>query len=435
MPWLLNLVYLVLGVAALPWLAIRRVRTGKGVAGWRTKLTGDVPQLPPADCRIWLHAVSVGEVLLLRRVVSGLQSRFPHAEIVLSTTTGTGFEVARQEFPQFLVFYFPFDFSWSVRRAIARIRPTTILLAELEVWPNLLLAADRAGVPLGIVNGRLGAKSFHRYHAIRWLIRGFFQRIQGIAAQTEEYAERFRVLGCAADRVIVTGSVKYDGLQTDRGNPRTRELRDAFGIAPDDLVFIAGSTQAPEEAIAARIWRSLTPEFPNLRLIVVPRHRERFEEVARQLESNGLPLFRRSNGNTAVPPPGAVLLLDTLGELAACWGLADIAFVGGSLTRRGGQNMIEPAGYGSAVLVGPFTHNFRQTVELLRDADAIAIVENEQQLAARIQELLASPGKRQAMGHRARTAVGSHSGATEKTMGFLEKQFRIAALDPARKAA
>lgn len=435
MPWLLNLFYSVLALVALPWLAIRRARTGKGVAGWRTKLTGDVPQLPTSECRIWLHAVSVGEVLLLRRVVSGLQARFPHAEIVLSTTTGTGFDVARQEFPQLLVFYFPFDFSWAVRRAIARIQPTTILLAELEVWPNLLLAAERARVPLGIVNGRLGAKSFRRYHAIRWLIGEFFQKIHGVAAQTEEYAERFRALGCASDRVIVTGSVKYDGIQTDRDNAGTRALRAAFGLGPEELVFIAGSTQAPEEAIATRIWRSLTPQFPHLRLIIVPRHRERFEEVAKQLENEDLPVYRRSASPNTVSPANAVLLLDTLGELAACWGLADIAFVGGSLTRRGGQNMIEPAGYGAAVLVGPFTHNFRQTVELLRDAQAISIADNEQELAALIQELLIHPEKRVAMGERARRAVTRHAGATEKTMDFLEIEFGLSPGRSSRYAA
>lgn len=423
MPWLLNILYIGLAVAALPWLGLRKLRTGKGVAGWRQKLTGQTPALEPIPERIWLHAVSVGEVLLMRRIVAELERDRPQTDIVITTTTATGHDVARQEFPHLTVCFFPFDFSWAVRRAIKRLKPTAILLAELEIWPNLLLAASKAEIPVGILNGRLGEKSFRGYSRIRPLIAPLLKQIAGITAQNEEYAARFRALGTPADRVVVTGSLKYDGLETNRDNPRTAELRRDFGIAGNEIVFIAGSTQAPEEAIALRVWKQLVPDHPNLRLILVPRHRERFPEVAKLVQAENLPLHRRS---TTLQPPipnpqPPILLLDTLGELAACWGLADIAFVGGSLTQRGGQNMIEPAAFGAAVLVGPHTHNFRETVELLSHAGGIAIVQNENQLTETVAALLADQSRRQELGRQARETVYVHRGATQKTMEQIER--------------
>ena len=440
MPWLLNVFYITLAAVALPWLVVRKLRTGKGVAGWREKLTGHAPDLDESSSRIWLHAVSVGEVLLLCRIVAELKRRHPITDLVITTTTATGYDVARKEFPDHTVCFFPFDFTWAVRRAIRRLKPTAILLVELEIWPNLLLAASDANIPVGIVNGRLSDKSFRGYFKIKPLVSYCLKYVRGIAAQNEPYAQRFGALGYPYDRITVTGSVKYDGLESNRDNPRTAELRHAFGIANDDLVLIAGSTQAPEEAIALRIWRKLVAEHPRLRLILVPRHRERFEEVAKLVRAENLPLYRRSNAaipDSRLPTPDArpILLLDTLGELAACWGLADIAFVGGSLTPRGGQNMIEPAAYGTPVLVGPNIQNFRETVGFLTRAKAIEIVEDEAQLTEMVRRLLQDESRRLAMGQRARQTVQNHCGATEKTMEFLEKQFSLGQIDSPRAAA
>ena len=440
MPWLLNVFYMMLAAAALPWLVVRKLRTGKGVAGWRVKLTGRAPNLDPAGARIWLHAVSVGEVLLLRRIIAELQRRYPKADLVITTTTATGFDVARKNYPHLTVCFFPFDFSWAVRGAIRRLKPTAILLVELEIWPNLLLAASAASIPVGIVNGRLSDKSFRGYSKIKPLVSHCLKHVRGIAAQNEPYAQRFGALGYPDDRITVTGSVKYDGLESNRDNPHTTELRQAFRIAEDDLVLIAGSTQAPEEAIALRMWRKLVIEHPRLRLILVPRHRERFEEVAKLVRAENLPLHRRSSDalpDSRFPTPDSrpILLLDTLGELAACWGLADIAFVGGSLTPRGGQNMIEPAAYGAPVLVGPNIQNFRETVGFLTRAKAIEIVEDETQLTEMVRRLLQDESRRLAMGQRARQTVQNHRGATEKTMEFLEEWLFIEKTDAPRAAA
>lgn len=443
MPWFLNLVYLIAFAAALPWLLYRRFWLGKPVAGFRIKLTGSVPELRATERRIWFHAVSVGEVLLLSELISQVRRRHPDIAAVISTTTGTGFEVAKKLYPDLPIFFFPFDFSWSCKRAIQRIRPTAIILAELEVWPNFLLAASMAGVPVAVANGRLSEKSFNGYCKLSLLLRPLMRHLSFVAAQSEVYATRFRALGTPSDRVIVTGSLKFDRALSDRANPATETLRSAFGLSKEEVTLIAGSTGDPEEQYALHAWQKLRMSFPLLRLILVPRHKERFEEVARLVENSGLPLLRKSrlsasnlegtSENENKTPP--VILLDTLGELGACWGLAEIAFVGGSLTNRGGQNMIEPAAFGAAVLFGPDTRNFRDAVDLLLSNEAAQVVRNECELREAIQSLLLDPERRQQMGQRAQAAIATHRGATAKHIELIEaKLLEPTQMHPARAA-
>ena len=420
--WILNLLYGVLLVAAAPWIAYRRLRFGKDRAGWGQKLFGDIPARPGAKPCVWFHAVSVGEVLLLKPVLEQLRRERPSVEIVISTTTQTGQAVAREKYPFARLLYYPFDFTWAVARAIRRIRPEAVALVELELWPNFIAAVHEAGIPLVLLNGRISERSFRGYSRIGRLVSGWLNRFTVLTAQTEEYAERLRQLGAPADRVLVTGSVKYDGLEHDRGNPRTEALRQAFGIGADETVFIAGSTQAPEEQLAIETYRTLKTDHPGLRLVIVPRHQERFEEVASLIERSGLGLRRRSTpGSAASSTTRPVLLLDTLGELSACWGLADIAFVGGSLSKRGGQNMLEPAAYGAAVLFGPNTFNFRHAVELLLARDAAKVVRSGDDLTTAVRELLSNRLQRQAMGERARELVLSQQGATERVVSILKE--------------
>ena len=441
MPWLLNAFYAILIAAAFPFLLYRRVRQGKYRTGWREKLFGELPELPAGRERIWLHAVSVGEVLLVKSLIAALRERRPDVEIVLTVTTETGLEVARKQYPELVTCFFPLDFSWAVDRALRRIKPMALMLAELELWPNLILAASRRGVRLAVVNGRLSEKSFRGYAKLRPLVAQLLRRFEFIAVQSEEYADRFRKLGADPGRVIVTGSVKFDGASTDRCNAKTLELRTAFGIAEQETVFIAGSTQEPEEAYALATWRSLLPEFPQLRLILVPRHKERFEEVARLVEAERMPLARRSRGSaetgwTGTRPAKPVLLLDTLGELGACWGLADVAFVGGSLnSARGGQNMIEPAAYGAAVLFGPDTRNFREAVDLLLKAEGALVVRSADELTSAVRELLGNAALRSQMGACGRMAVAAHRGATERTVSLVTERLLSPEVNAARHAA
>jgi 3-deoxy-D-manno-octulosonic-acid transferase len=312
-----------------------------------------------------------------------------------------------------------------VKRALRRVRPALIVLAEGELWPNFLWAAKRAGVPVAVINARMSPRSLRRYRRFGPLARGVLARLDLCLVQTKEYAANFRALGVPAAKVHVTGSVKYDGACTDRDNPRTQELRRLLNIGAEDLVWIAGSTQAPEEQVALDIYRRARPRHPNLRLILVPRQRDRFDEVAGLLRRSGLPFVRRSELTAPVADREAVVLVDTIGELGALWGLADVAFVGGSLDgQRGGQNMIEPAAYGAAVLFGPHTWNFRQDVARLLEAEAAVQVADAHELESALGRLLAAAEERSRLGAAGRRLVREQVGATERTAVLLGELVR-----------
>lgn len=436
--WTLNGLYACLGFVVSPVLFYRAIRFGKYRDGWSQKLLGNLPNLDaPATNRYWLHAVSVGEVLLLQPILDEFLKQDPTAEIVISSTTSTGFAVAHEQFsirvdgtPN-VVCYFPLDFTWAVSRALHRIQPTQVVLIELELWPNFIHATQRYGATLQLINARLSQKSFRGYSRVRFLMRRLLLKFDTLAVQNEEYSERLISLGADPAQVVVTGSVKFDRVQSDRANSATQALRSAFGLLPEERVFIAGSTQESEEQIAINAWRSACEFDKGLRLIVVPRHKERFEEVASLITANGLSLLRRSATQSGYPiakdvvafnNPGdaaPVILLDTLGELSACWGLADFAFVGGSLTNRGGQNMIEPAGFGAAVCFGPNTRNFRDTVQQLLSRDAAQVVEDEVELAETLATWIENPALGEAQGHRAQEFVASQHGAAQRTVNAI----------------
>jgi 3-deoxy-D-manno-octulosonic-acid transferase len=300
-----------------------------------------------------------------------------------------------------------------------------VVLSEGEVWPNFVWAAKKQGVKLALINARMSPRSARRFQMFRWLLAGVFGKLDWIGAQNDEYRQHFEILG--AGRVVTTGNIKYDGVLVERRNPKTIAMRDLLGIAHDEVVWVAGSTQDPEEAIALDIYRRARATHPNLRLILVPRHPERFDEVARLLERSGLAYIRRSalSGSPSPPAPlpegeGRIILVDTIGELSAVWGLADIAFVGGSLDgKRGGQNMIEPSAYGAAVLFGPHTWNFKQTVADLLARDAAIQVQDGASLEIEVMRLLSDEPRRRQLGQAARQFVLSQQGATERTLDQL----------------
>ncbi|MFO0906115.1 MAG: 3-deoxy-D-manno-octulosonic acid transferase [Pirellulales bacterium] len=442
MRYLLNLVYLALLALAAPWLIYSAVRTGKYRQGWAAKFWGRVPLRTGERRCVWLHAVSVGEVNLLKPLLTALEHDYPDVECVISTTTRAGFDLARQKYAPRTVFYCPLDFSWAVSRALRRIRPDLLVLAELELWPNLLAAAKRRGTRVAVVNGRLSEKSWRGYQRIvRW-VRGWLQHIDVVGVQNTTYADRFRSLGLPRERIAVTGSVKFDGAQSDRDNPSTRRLAELAGITAADRVFLAGSTQSPEEATALEAFQRVSVDHPELRLVIVPRHPERFDEVARLLDRAGVAWDRRS----CLKPPAAgfesgtdekrrpvaqrILLVDTVGELGAWWGTAQFAFVGGSLGNRGGQNMIEPAAYGAALSFGPNTQNFRDVVAMLLAEKAASVVRNGMDLEAWLRQMLEDPEFAAAQGERARSLVLAQQGATRRTLDLLRPL-----LDPPRPGA
>lgn len=418
--YLLNAAYLVLLVAVSPWLAWNAWQKGKYRAGFGEKFLGRVPIRESGRPCVWLHAVSVGEVNLLAPLLQEIRCRHPDWECVISTTTHTGFALARKKYAELSVFYCPLDFTWAVRAAMRRVRPSLLVLAELELWPNLIRAAQEQGAKAAVFNGRLSAKSFRGYARVKRFLRPVLSRIDVIAVQNKEYADRFLALGAPLERVHITGSVKYDGAQTDRRNPGTQKLAALAGLDADDVVWLAGSTQEPEEEIALSVFRGLSAQFPRLKLILVPRHPERFEEVAQFLSDSGLPWRRRSQ--LAARPANSserILLVDAVGELGQWWGAAQIAFVGGSLGQRGGQNMIEPAAYGAAVCFGPNTRNFRDIVDQLLAAQAAVVVRDQQELEAFVRRAITDRDFASQLGARARRHVAGQLGATARTVTLL----------------
>ena len=430
--WMLNVVYLALLTLCAPLVLWRAVRHGRYRRGWREKLFGQLPvRSDTSQPFVWLHAVSVGEVLLLAPLLAQLRRARPELQVLVTTSTDTGYDVATAKLPGCIISWLPLDFTWVVGRALRRVRPDLLILVELELWPNLIRLTAERGIPLALVNARLSERSARGYGRIRPLFRRLLERFDVIAAQDADTAERCLALGAPRDRVTVTGSIKYDGVETDRRNVRTLHLRTLLGLREDERVLLAGSTQAPEELAALQCWEQLRTTFPSLRLMLVPRHRERFDEVATLVTQRGWPLVRRATITNPVAttspahepsPPDVrpVILLDTLGELSAAWGLAEIAYVGGSLTAgRGGQNLLEPAAYGAAVLTGPYTENFRQIVAWLRRREALCIVRSAEELKSTVANLLENPATAQLLGQRAQAAVRAQQGATERTVAAL----------------
>jgi 3-deoxy-D-manno-octulosonic-acid transferase len=418
---LLDVFYLVAVLLALPWVAWRRLSGGRPVAApWR-RFTGAIPVPPSAGGRprIWLHGVSVGEVQLLAALATELRTQAEAAgapvDCVVSSSTTTGLEVAGRRFGADRAFPCPLDFTWAVNRVLDRVRPDLLVLGELELWPNLLAQTARRGIPIVVANARMSERSAAGYIRIRPLVRGMLDHVSLVIARSQADADRFAALG--ARDVIVTGSMKFDGVRGDRSAPEVARLGNLAGIAADDVVFLAGSTQDPEERLATETFLSLAAAHPRLRLVLVPRHVERAGEIAAALDAAGIPWQRRSRLEADGADPAArVLLVDTTGELAWWWGTATIAFVGGSLDgKRGGQNMLEPAAYGAAVAFGPHTRNFKDEVARLLAADAAVVVRDGSGLTTFVRRCLDDPAWAEALGARAASLVASQRGATAAT--------------------
>lgn len=418
---LLNVLYLAAAILALPWVAWRRLSGGRPVAAPWTRFTGTVPPLAPAagKPRIWLHGVSVGEVQLLAALAAELRSQAEAAgapvDCVISSSTTTGLEVAAKRFGADRAFPCPLDFTWAVDRVLDRVRPDLVVLGELELWPNLLARVARRGIPIVVANARMSERSAAGYARIAFLVRRMLARASLVIARSQADADRFAALG--ARDVVVTGSMKFDGVRGDRAAPEVARLAALAGIAADHVVFLAGSTQDPEERLAAEAFLSLRSSHPRLRLVIVPRHVERTGEIATSLDALGLRWQRRSRLEADGADASArVLLVDSTGELAWWWGTARVAFVGGSLDGvRGGQNMLEPAAYGAAVSFGPFTRNFKDEVARLLAADAAVVVHDGPALAAFVCRCLDEPAWADSLGARAAALVASQRGATAAT--------------------
>ena len=428
MPFILDVLYLLVIALLSPWLAWRAVVTGRYRQDMAAKLLGCVritnPQRKPVA---WFHAVSVGEVNLLGTLVPAFRKQHPDWLVIVSSTTDTGLAEARKRFADLTVIPWPFDFFWAVAAALDAVRPSLVVLTESEMWPNFLAAAKFRHVPAMLVNARLSPRSFRRLRRVAGLARRLlFNKVTRFAVQEQEYADRFRQLGVPVEKIVVTGSIKYDGALRTRDTEATSRLRNTLGLAPAPpgprpLVLLAGSTHAPEESIILGVYARLRTQFPHLHLILVPRHPDRFEEVARLVEQSGLPMVRRSRIGDALPEMPAVLLLDTVGELGAAWGLADVGFTGGSLDgKRGGQSMIEPAGYGVPCVFGPHVWNFKDAANRLIEIGGAVTVQDAMELERELAKLLADANLRDRLGSAARELVQRQHGATQRTLKEID---------------
>lgn len=428
----MNLVYALLLTLFAPILLWQHWRGTKRRTDWSQRIFGprfesssinSSPETEADSPLIWLHAVSVGEVNLLATLVPALRKAQPHWRFAISASTDTGLTLAKTKFPNDCVFRFPFDFSWAVGSIFRQLKPQALILTELEIWPNTISLADQNQVPVIVVNGRLSEKSFSKYLKIRGLIKNWFRSLTCVAAQTDTYAERFKQLGTPSPQVKTVGSMKFDAAETNRHNQKTLELSRQFGLKGNETVWLAGSTSAGEEQMTLEIFSKLRPEHPELKLIIVPRHRERFDEVAQLVnaEYSQFGFVRRSTSDSGSGGDWDILLVDTIGELSAWWGCADVAFVGGSFGSRGGQSMIEPAGYGVATSFGPNTSNFRDVVDLLLSNKAAVRVKDAESLKDFVVQCLTDESYRKKMGQTAQELVLGQIGATDRTVTEIQK--------------
>ena len=415
-------------VVLLPRFLFDAFRHGKYVAGfWERlgRLSGIESRGQPV---IWIHCVSVGESQAARPLVRGLRHRFPNHVLVISTTTLTGQNLARALFKDDAasVFYFPFDWGWTVRRALKAIKPSAVLIMETELWPGFLRECHGQQIPVAIVNGRISHQSFRRY---KW-ISGFVSRVLECLSlgimQTEADAERVRSLGLPPSRVYVSGNLKFDAGTMAFSNSLAGELQKRFNIVNEAPLILAASTHAPEENVILEAFQRLRTESSRkIRLMLAPRHPERFADVASLLDNSGLAWTRRSNLPSPLDQTCDAILLDTIGELPAIYSLATVVFVGGSIANKGGHNILEPAAVGAAIVTGAHTYNFDGIVTVFAKNQAIiqlpVLADGQADSVLRnvFSELLTDNQLRHELGQRARHLVEQNQGATDRTLDLL----------------
>jgi 3-deoxy-D-manno-octulosonic-acid transferase len=415
-------------VVLIPHFLFQALAHGKYIAGLRQRLGA----VPPVNGKpvIWLHCVSVGETQAARPLAQRLKQQFPHHALVVSTITLTGQNLARDVFREQAasVFYFPFDWRWSVRRALKRINPSVVLIMETELWPNFLRECKAREIPVALVNGRISRQSYRRYRMITFFLRRVLASLSIAVMQSETDAERLEALGMSQERLFTSGNLKFDAQIASELTATTAEIANRFRLDSAVPLILAASTHAPEEEIILDSFQQLLKKQP-VRLMLAPRHPERFNEVAGLLHKSGLNWTRRTNPPDPNDTNAAVILLDTIGELPATYELAQIVFVGGSIVDKGGHNVLEPAAAGAAVVTGAHTHNFHAIVCLMSEANAIVQLAPadgaaaSEELAHVFAKLLSNRDEREELGRRAKQLVTDNQGAADRTIKLIAPLF------------
>jgi 3-deoxy-D-manno-octulosonic-acid transferase len=424
-----NAVYFIYNVAlaigfvlALPWFLWKGRATGKYLRTFRERM-GRLPVYLNVDAEpsIWVHAVSVGEVLAVRPLIPALKQRYPGHRVFLSTTTMTGNLVAQKSVRGIDgLFYAPFDWPGAVRKALAVLNPTLLVLVETELWPNLIHEAQRRGTRVAVVNGRISPKSFAGYRRIRSFLRKVLGEVDLFLMQGEAHAERIRELGAPQERVHVTGNLKFDSVEAGRTPERLARVI-AGEVRRGRPLWVAGSTVTGEEELILEAYHRVRERVPDVGLVLAPRHPERFPEVPALVESAGFRCLRRTTLEPGAWRDAEVVLLDTLGELAQLYPLATVVFVGGSLVPSGGHNILEPAVAGKPVIVGPHMQNFQEIADKFRAEGALVQVETAEDLAREVTSLLTDDLRRRSLGERAKELVDRNRGALRNTLDGLAR--------------
>jgi 3-deoxy-D-manno-octulosonic-acid transferase len=427
-----------LGAAAPYWLLKTSARR-KVFRALNTRMGRDIAARTDDGPAIMMHAVSLGEINATRAMVRSMAEIRPDLQFIISTTTETGAQRGQELYgsdPRVTLIRYPLDFTRSINRVLDNLRPGVVVLMELEVWPNFMRQCRRRDIPVVLVNGRLTAGSFRNYRLGGALVRRMFARLAAVCAQEQSYADRFIALGAAPDRVQVTGTMKFDTAEIGDSVSGANELASDLGLHQDEeLIWVCGSTGPGEEIILLRLYRGILKSHPRLRLVLVPRKPERFDEVAGLIRDHGFELIRRSRPSRS-PSAGAspadapisqpVILGDTMGELRKFYSLADVVFVGRTLvdlgSRQHGSDMIEPAALAKPLIVGSFTGNFAAVMSCFREADAVREVHNGQELAQQVELLLNDHQSAQAMGRRAQDVVRRQQGATARNVSIILAQ-------------
>lgn len=413
---LFDVFYLVAALFYFPYTLIKR----KWHSGMSCRL-GKVPEelrrrLSPAPT-IWIHAVSVGEVMTILDLIKRMKVTFPTHRIVCSSVTQTGYRLAAERLAgEAEVIFAPLDFSWAVRRYAQLINPVVYVATETEIWPNLFTALQTKGVPIVVVNGRISDRSYRGYRRLNWILATSFKKVKTFAMQSLLDADRVRELGVPAEKVQVIGNLKFDQIPNDGD-----ALPHGFSVEPGLQVFIAGSTHPGEEEIILRVFRRLQERLPWLRLIIAPRHIERAREVMDLVTQSGFQASAFSKAQRVFEKAEEVVVVDEIGRLRGLYALATIVFIGKTFAVGGGQNMIEPAAAGKAVFLGPQTYNFKDVVETFLREKAMVQVQTEEELFVRMSELLMNSQRLTDIGRKAKQVVTANRGATQKTLELISQ--------------
>lgn len=428
---ILDAIYIFIIILSLPFLLYKVITNERYRTGFAQRFGFYLHKRASKKKCVWMHGSSVGEILTGRDFINKIVNVYTNIDIVISAWTNTGKDIAEKSFTEKYVFFFPIDISFIIKSVFKKIKPDYVVLIELEVWPNFFILTSKLNIPIILINGRISDKSVKIYRKLSYFSKAFRESLNDnkiYCARTEDDAKRFLELGILEKNISVTGTMKYDNIATTVDETEIQQLKKLLLINITDTIFVAGSTRNGEEEVLLKAFKSLQNDFKALRLIIVPRHVERTNEIVTLINKNGFTALRKSclpkeNIQLDNNIHNKIIIVDTTGELFNIYSLADYVFVGGSLFPFGGQNFMEPAGLAKPIIVGQYNYNFSEEIKLLENNKAIKIINNKNNLANSFKSLLSNPDSAKEMGKRAQKVVLENKGATDRNINILKNFF------------